>query len=360
MQYSKTAIFQLANLPIELESVPIPTLESGQILVRNEYVTLCRSDINTFCGKRIEKTPTILGHEIVGRIVDFGINTPQTDMNSELLTIGDRITWAIFAANPHSEMSEKGIPQKSKDLFKYGHEIIKPQSNLHGGLSEYIILRVNTPVLKISELVPVQLAAIVNCSIATIAGALRLAGDIRGKNILISGAGMLGIIACAMSKTMEAKSIFTLDIDANRIETSKNFGANTGALTSEDVKTKLSDYYNSSAPFDIVIELSGLPQSMENTIDYLAIGGTAVWVGAAYPARNTQINAEQIVRKLHTIKGLHNYNRVDFLNAVEFIENNHNKYPFMSLIHDHYDLNKINEAFQYAIAHNPFRVGVKI
>lgn len=357
---AKTAVFAGANQPFELLNVSIPTLESGQIMVKNEYVTLCKSDINTFCGKRTEKTPTILGHEIVGRILGFGSDAPQIDMRGDEINIGDRITWAIYAANPDSEMSKKGIPQKSTDLFKYGHEAITADSHLHGGLSECILLRANTPVVKISETVPVQLAALVNCSVATIAGALRQAGEIKNKKVLISGTGMLGIIACAMCKTMGASAIFALDIDRKRIETAQLFGATDGALISEDVPAVLSEKYGSTSPFDIIIELSGLPDSMENTLVWLGIGGVAVWVGATYPARNTQINAETIIRKLHTIRGLHNYNNDDFVSAVNFIEHYHDHFPFGTLIHDHFSLSDVNDAFQYAINHNPFRVGLKL
>jgi len=360
MIYAKTVVFESVNKPMLVNEIPVPTLADEQILIRNEYVTLCRSDINTYCGKRTEKTPTILGHEIVGRISDFGENAPTVDLRGESLKIGDRITWAIYAANPESEMSMKGIPQKSNDLFKYGHEQITALSNLHGGLSQYTILRANTPILKISENVPVEVAAIVNCSVATVAGALRLAGNLNGKHVMISGVGMLGVIACAMSTVMGAKSVFAVDIDSKRIEVAKKFGATNGLLINDDLQLYIHEIYNQCAPFDVVIELSGLPDSMEDTLDYLAIGGTAVWVGATYPARNTQLNAERIIRNIHTIKGLHNYNSDDFLHAVTFIEKHYDKFPFLQLIHTNFSLDEANEAFQYAIKHNPFRVGITL
>ena len=65
---SKIVVFEKAGEPLKILSTEIPALGPGEILVRNEYATLCRSDISTYTGKRIEKSPTILGHEIVGRI----------------------------------------------------------------------------------------------------------------------------------------------------------------------------------------------------------------------------------------------------------------------------------------------------
>lgn len=358
MQFSKTALFISPDEPLQISDILIPVLREGQILVKNEYTTLCRSDLNTFCGKRTEKTPTILGHEIVGRIELFGNGTLETDVCGNQLQLGDRITWAIFASDPASEMAKKGIPQKAAGLFKYGHEKVTVESTLHGGLSQFTILRKNTPVIKISEKIPLPVAATINCAVATVAGAMRLAGEISGKNVLVSGTGMLGVIACAMSKVKGAKTIFALDIDAERLKNAKLFGADKTGLPAEMEKIEI------SAPdtlkiFDVILEFSGFPATMEQTLDYMVVGGTAVWVGATFPARSTRIEAEKIVRNLYTIKGLHNYNEDDLVTAVQFMEENHNNFPFLSLVHDHFTLNEVNEAFQYAISENPYRVGIK-
>ena len=357
---AKAIIFNEANQHMVTEMVTIPKLNEGEILVKNEYVTLCKSDINTFCGKRKEKTPTILGHEIVGRIHSLGGVHTFTDSRGCELKQGDRITWALFASDPESEMSKKGIPQKASDLFKYGHEEITQESHLHGGLADYIILRKNTPVIKIDVSVPVQVAALINCSVATIAGAFRLSGDVTHKKVLVAGTGMLGIVACAMAKSLGASSVFTIDINQGRLDTSVLFGADHTGLIGLQLEDVIDQIYGSKDPFDIVIELSGQPDTMEKTLEFLTTGGTSVWVGATYPERKTQINAERLIRKIHTIKGLHNYNLEDFIKAVEFIEENFDKYPFLSLIHDHFHLEETNEAFAYANEKNDFRVGIKI
>jgi len=357
---SRVVVFKEANRTMETETIIVPDLKVGEILVKNEYVTLCKSDINTFFGKRSERTPSILGHEIVGRVHSLSEHEPITDARGITVKIGDRITWAIFASDPESDMSKRGIPQKASDLFKYGHEEITQTSHLHGGLADYIILRANTPVIKINESVPVPVAALINCSIATISGALRIAGDMKNKRVLIAGTGMLGIVACAMAKTHGASSVFATDVNQKRIDTAMLFGADQRGLFSDDLASNLKNIYGSKAPFDIVIELSGQPDTMEYTLGLLATGGTAVWVGATYPARNTSISAEKLIRKIHTIKGLHNYNLEDFVNAVSFIEENHEKYPFLSLIYDGFNLAETNKAFSYASDKNPFRVGIKI
>lgn len=357
MQFSKTALFISPDEPLQISDILIPAMGDGEILVKNEYTTLCRSDLNTFCGKRIEKTPTILGHEVVGRIINTGNGAPETDVRGDQLQPGDRITWAIFASDPASEMAKKGIPQKAPGLFKYGHEKVTADSTLHGGLSEFTLLRKNTPVIKISENIPLPVAATINCAVATVAGALRLAGEIKGKNVVVSGAGMLGIIATAMCKLKGAKTIFAIDIDQERLKVATSFGANKTSIPSELEKLEIIAP-GSLKIFDVVLEFSGIPSIIEQTLDLLEIGGISVWIGATFPTRSTRIDAEKIVRNLFTIKGLHNYNEDDLVEAVNFMENHHNNFPFLSLVHNQFTLTEVNEAFQYAISANPHRVGI--
>jgi len=359
-QFSTTAIFKTSQQLLELTKLEIPPLQKGEILVCNEYTSLCKSDLHTYTGKRQEKSPTILGHETVGRIVGFGESAPTQDGRGTTLQINDRISWAIFSSDPHSVLSQKGIPQKAENLFKYGHEQLTATCTLHGGLSQYTILRPNTPIVKLDETIPVQLASIINCSVATVAGALRLAEGVEGKTLLVSGAGMLGMVACAMAKTQGATTVVALDVDKQRLAWAKAFGADIILHTSDDLDKALKTQLGVGNPIDIVLEMSGVPDAIENTLDLLAIGGMAVWVGAVMPQRKLAISAEQIVRKLQTIRGLHNYNSDDFIAAVLFMEKYHLTFPFDKLIHDEFCLNDINEAFAYALHHNPFRVGVRI
>ncbi len=359
---SRLVSFHSTMGAFQIKETLIPELKENEILVRNEFTTLCRSDLYTYAGIRKEKDPTILGHEIVGRVAKIFNNNPFYDLRGNEINVGDRITWAIFASDPNSERSKKGIPQKSADLFKYGHEEITDDNNLHGGLSEYIILRRNTPILKINENVPVEVAAIVNCAIATVAGSFRLAGEIAGKNILICGSGMLGIIAVAMASSQKAKSIVVVDIKEERLQAALQFGALETLLIEngrQDLNELYKKKYGKNSNIDCVIDFSGSPDAIESCIEILTIGGIAILIGSIFPQRKISIDAEQIVRKVLTIKGLHNYNLQDFLSAVHFIENYHAAFPFKSLIRNtFFNLENVEAAFQSAIDEQYFRVGV--
>ena len=213
------------------------------------------------------------------------------------------------------------------------------------------------------EKINLPVAAIINCAVATVAGAFRMAGNITNKNILICGTGMLGIIACAMAKSKNAAIIYAIDTNNERLTIAKDFGAEK-CLQIEpgqnDIAKKFEENLNEKPEVHFIMDFSGSPDAMENCFDLLAIGGSAILIGATFPQRKVQLDAEKIVRKILTIKGLHNYNEQDLLSAVSFIETYGTSFPFEKLIFDGFQLDTANEAFQQAVQQNNFRVGIKL
>lgn len=356
MNIANLVVFNGPGEEMQLLERELPALGAGEILVRNLYTTICGSDLHTFCGIRHEKTPTILGHEIAGEVVQLGNGHSGLDYSGNRLQAGDVVTWSIFSSDPQSEESLRGMPQKSGDIFKYGHAQVTELDAFHGGLAEYCILKKNTVVLVLPEKIPVAVAATINCAVATVAGALRLAGDIKGKRVLVTGLGLLGVVCAAMCKDAGASHLVTADINASRLELSRLFGADdTFALSGQNDVAELN-----SGKVDIVFDMSGAAEAMEAGISALGVGGTAIWIGAVFNTRPVGIDAEQVVRKLLTIKGLHNYNYEDFVYAVDFMGRNHDRFPFDRVIGKEFSLAEAQSAFEYALEHKPLRVGIRL
>lgn len=363
MSNSRFAIFddKLANF--QLLETEIPSLSEGEILVKISYTTICRSDIYTFLKVRKEKNPTILGHEIVGKIVKFGEGANKIDLRGHTLELGNRITWGIYAGDPNSYYAQKGIPQKSEGLFKYGHEQLTEKNTLHGGLADYIILRPHTPIIKLLNFIPDPIAALINCSVATVAGGFRLANKIKDQNILINGTGMLGSIACAMASKGHAKNVIAVDTNAERVKKALKFGANIAVSYKDDplkIKEQINEFAGEELKIDVVMEFSGMASAMLSTLNLLDVGGIALWIGATFPQDSVPINGEMIVRNLLTIKGLHNYNEQDLIAAVTFMETCYELFDFQSMIHGGFKFEDVNKAFEYAVNKNPFRVGIDL
>lgn len=342
--------FEGAGLPLSLIQKGLRTVAPGEVLVKNLYTTICGSDIHTYCGVRKEACPTVLGHEIVGEVINVG----EGYMGGKLMP-GDIVTWSVFASDRQSELSQRGIPQKGDGLFKYGHALITDQDAFHGGLAGYCYLRPGTAILKVPDGMPLPVAATINCAIATAAGALRLAGDVRGRHVLITGAGLLGITCAAMCREAGAASVCVGDIDDARLQIAKRFGASSVIDTSTAAVNMPAE-----KDMDIAIDMSGAPDAVEYGLSRVAVGGTAVWVGTVFKTRAIQVDAERMIRGVLTIKGLHNYNYEDFEYALSFMADNWSKYPFAEVVAAEFPLHEAEEAFKYAIEHKPLRVGVRI
>lgn len=69
MDSGNIVVFTASGQEMKLLNKKLPELRPGEILVQNHYTTICGSDLHTFCGLRKEKTPTVLGHEIVGKVI---------------------------------------------------------------------------------------------------------------------------------------------------------------------------------------------------------------------------------------------------------------------------------------------------
>jgi len=358
MKNGKLVAFNGPGQHLEFKREIVRQLKSGEILVKNLFTTICGSDLHTYVGARKEPCPVVLGHEIVGSVVEVDKNHSGKDYNGDPLEPGDLVTWTIFASDPASLLTKEGIPQKGDNLFKYGHAQITDKDHFHGGLAEYCILRPGTGILKIPKELPLPIAATVNCSIATVAGAIRLAGNIRDKKVVIFGAGMLGITCAAMCRIKSAKWIAVVDISQSRLEKAAPFGADEiFRMESGEMPEALRNRFPEKG-VDIVFDMSGSPEAMEAGLELLGIGGVAVWTGAVFATRKVQVNPENLIRKLLTIRGLHNYNYEDFVNGLTFIKRYWHRFPFASVVEKEFELSDAEEAFDYALKHKPLRVGI--
>lgn len=355
------ALFRGKGKPFEIHTSNVRDLQPGEILVKNLYTTICGSDIHTYCGLRNEPCPSVLGHEIAGEIVSIHPGHKKTDLAGLSLNTGDRITWTIFSSNPNSAYALAGMPQKGDQLFKYGHALAQEPEMFHGGLAEYCILKANTGILKLPEQLSLPVAATLNCSVATVAGAVRMAGNVKDKTVLVTGMGHLGITCVAMCKDAGAREVIALDVDGRRLQHARAFGADYSFNLNAELPL-FAEYVQQlpNAGIDIAFDMSGSPDAMELGVNHLSIGGTAVWIGAVFNTRKVELDAEKIIRRLISIKGLHNYNFDDFRYALDFITRSYKRFPFDKAIEKEFTLEQVNEAFEYAVNNKPLRVGINL
>lgn len=357
MPDSLAAVFDGVADQLELRRLPLPTLQPSEVLVRVLGCTLCGSDLHSVEGRRAVPVPTVLGHEIVGEIVELGSNAPSHDLARHELKVGDRVTWAIVASCGRCGFCERGLPQKCLNSVKYGHEPFRDGQELLGGLAEHCLLVAGTAIVRLPDELPLEVVCPASCATATIAAALEAAGDLNGRSVCLIGAGMLGLTACAMARVRGASEVVCVDPNDQRRQQALKFGA--GRVAKPEELEAVAAEVTGRAGFDVVVELSGHPSAFAMAWPLIRIGGTLVLVGSVFPAPPVSVALEQIVRRHLSIRGIHNYAPRHLLAAVEFLAAHHRAFPFAALVARWLPLSSIAEAFAQGRDPRAIRVGVR-
>lgn len=341
--HATAAIFSGHGQPFRLEQFKIPSPGIGEVLVSVTCSTICGSDLHTWHGRRQEPVPCVLGHEIVGRIVAFGTGAPRIDLRGEPLAEGDRITWTLAASCGECFFCRRGVPQKCESLFKYGHSAITPGHEFSGGFAECCLLTPGTGMIKLPDSLSDMLAAPANCAVATVAAAFRLAGPVQGATVAIFGCGVLGVTAVAMARYLGAAEVIACDIDPARGELARQFGAQ-AFFTPDDLQSGVLERTRGRGA-DVTMEFSGSAAAVTSAFAATRTAGISIIAGTTTPGNKIEIDPNDLVRRMLTIRGLHNYTPEDLVTAIDFLTASQDKVPFDLIQGRVFPLSRIEEAF---------------
>lgn len=349
----RAAVFHAPGQPLEIREFPRPVLGPGQALVRVSLATICGSDLHTVQGHRETPTPTVLGHEAVGVIEEVSAQAPP-DGNAR---VGDRVVWGIAASCGACYYCASGLPQKCASGRKYGHLRLSEEHALSGCLATHVHLLCGSWLARVPETLPDRLAAPAACAVATTGAAMRAGGLIRGRTLVVSGLGMLGLIACAMGHGAGASEVIGVDPASARRGLAGAFGASAAVAPEEAGEAILAATSGRGA--DVALEMSGSPEGVARALSLLRLGGTCVLVGSTHPQPPLALTSEDIVRRCLTIRGQHNYRPLDLVNAVAFLDREQGRYPFGELVSGAFALEDVNSAFALAASGTACRVAVE-
>jgi putative phosphonate catabolism associated alcohol dehydrogenase len=345
----KALLFEGPELPLRLVEQPFPAPLEGEVVVRVEAATLCGSDLHTINGKRRVETPTVLGHETIGRIEAMGPGPVPRLQDGTLAAIGDRITWAVVANCGGCRYCDSDLPQKCERAIKYGHEPLTGRRMWTGGLATWNLLAPGTTLIKLPESLPASLATPASCATATVMAGFEALGPIEGKNLLITGAGMLGLTAVARARAFRPASITVVDPVCWRRDQAFLMGCSS-ALTPVE-------FSNHAQTVDAWLELSGSNASWESCFPRLTVGATVALIGAVFPTQDTAFNLERVVRRMITIRGIHNYGPRHLAGAVEFLTELPADHPLGQLAGPWFTLDQHETALRVAADPAVLRVG---
>jgi len=252
------------NHPLQMQDVPMPTVAEGDVLVRIKASGICRSDVHYRAGKSpVWPLPLTLGHEIAGAVEQVGKQVTT-------VKVGDRVCLHYLLSCGDCYYCSTGNEQFCLQGSMLGHYS-------DGGYAEYIAVPERNAVHLPIE-IPFDQGAILMCSSATSFHALRKSRLTAGETVAIFGAGGLGISGIQLAQAFGALDVYAVDINAEKLRLAEKYGAiPVNARSSDPVAEILRLTHNKGV--DVSLELIGLPQTMRQAVQCLAVMGRAVVAG---------------------------------------------------------------------------------
>ena len=252
--------------PLEMQEIPRPPVGDRDVLVRIKAAGICHSDVHYRAGaSAVGPLPQTLGHEVAGVVEEVGAQVTNVAVGDRvclhyLLTCGDCYYCSLG--------SEQFCVQGSM-IGKY----------CDGGYAEYIAVPARSAV-PLPDEIPFEHGAVLMCSSATSFHALRKTRLAAGETVAIFGAGGLGMSAIQLARAMGALDVYAVDINAGRLEQAATYGAIPVDAAQGDPVAALRRL-TAGRGVDVALELIGLPQTMRQAVQSLAVFGRAGLVGIA-------------------------------------------------------------------------------
>lgn len=315
---------------IRLIDEEMPKAGAGEALLQVLYCGICGADVASYTGNQPFTTyPRIPGHEFSARIVEI----PNNDRG---LKAGDVVTCNPYFNCGKCYACKRGIVNACRDNQTMGVQ-------RDGSFREYITMPVER-IIDGKGLSAKELALIEPFSISC--HALSRAEVKPGDNLLIMGAGPIGLFALMKAKAMGAR-VLIADMLPSRLALAKEYGADcTVNVREEELHAACADFTLGNG-FDVCVEACGAPETFLNCIDEAAHGANIILIGNG--KRETTFVHSIILKKELNIFGSRNAFTKDFEELIDLVSAG--KADVLKMISGIYEKENAAEAFE-ALAHN--------
>ena len=348
-----TTVFTEPGKPFELESLPTPEIEPGGILVKNTDAVICGSDLHAWrddgAGPHLSKR-RVIGHEFTGVVHSLGKGI-NTDSLRRTLNEGDRVAFPFFFPCHRCYHCIRGEHHACTFRQRRNMVGLDEYPYCNGGMAEYFYLEPGHYAYKVPDELPSEAIPAVNCALAQVLFGLERVGVAFGDTVVIQGAGGLGIYATAIAAERGASQVIVIDGQQHRLNRAMKCGA-TSTISMTEYKTSESRVervreLTHGIGADIVVEVVGVAEATYEGLDMVRINGTYLDIGNIGGGR-LDIPAGKIISNQTKWVGTVHYNPWVIEAALQFLVKTKNEYQLMDVVSDHFPLEKINEAFEFA------------
>ena len=338
----------------------VPDVPPEHVLLRIRCANICGSDLKLW--QKGSVPPGIgTGHEFVGEIIQLGEKV-CVDSNGESVCVGDRVIAPYFETCGKCRACISGAPENCEEAYAHRDVLWTSWPYFHCGFASHYMLLPLQHFYKVPPDIHDEIAASVNCALSQVFGCLKKQLAIRkGETLLIQGCGGLGLYAIAIAHVLGAK-VVAIDRGSRRLELAKRFGA---ALTvNMEEFPRLVDRvdiireFTSGEGVDKAMEVCGVPFAFEEGLHHLRVGGRYAIIGVNMLDQKADITIGRIVRKSLTILGVVRYDPQVICDAMQFIQQNREKYMFGEIGGECFALEDINKAMEKMEKHQVIRARI--
>ena len=273
-----------------LEDVPEPVTGPDDVKIKIHKTAICGTDLHIYnwdeWSQKTIKTPRIIGHEYVGEIVELGENVTRWKVGQMVSGEGHIVCGKCrncLAGNGH--------------LCK---ETVGVGVNRDGAFAEYLVIPQEN-VRECQKGVSPEMYAIFDPFGNAVHTALSF--DLTGEDVLITGAGPIGIMAAAVCKHVGARRVVITDINDERLELAKKLGIQYTVNTMKTPLSQVMEDLSIREGFDVGLEMSGSEIALNTMIDHMIHGGRIALLGLL--KSDSRVDWSKVIFNGLTIKGIY-------------------------------------------------------
>lgn len=286
----KALVKRQAEPGLWLEDVPEPEVGLNDVLIRVDRTGICGTDLHIYkwdnWAQKTIPVPMVVGHEFVGEVVEVGSNV--VDFHP-----GEVVSGEGHVVCGRCRNCLAGRRHLCKDTQGVG-------VNRPGAFAEYLTLPM-TNVWHHRETVDRDVASIFDPFGNAVHTALSF--PVLGEDVLITGAGPIGIMAAAVVRHAGARHVVVTDVNPYRLELAKKMGATLAIDVRETSITETQKQLGMVEGFDVGLEMSGNPSAFNEMLGNMCHGGKIAMLGI--PEGQMAIDWNLVVFNMLTIKGIY-------------------------------------------------------
>jgi threonine 3-dehydrogenase len=286
----KALVKSRAERGLWLEDIPEPQIGINDVLVRVHYTGICGTDVHIYdwdeWAQNTIQVPMAIGHEFVGEIVKVGSNVndfyPGDIVSGEGHVVCGRCRNCL-AGRRHLCAHTQGVGV-----------------NRPGAFAEYIALPMSN-IWRHNFGIDEEVAAIFDPFGNAVHTALSF--PVLGEDVLITGAGPIGIMATAVVRHAAARHVVVTDMNPVRLDLARQMGATLAVDPTKITLAEVQKQLGMQEGFDVGLEMSGNPQALRDMISNMSHGGKIAVLGI--PAKASEIDMRRVIFDMLTIKGIY-------------------------------------------------------